>query len=513
MQVSIIPCASVFVVIVTSWYFYRKHKQNVLRRNGIDGPPEHWIWGNLHEISTDGEEKPFKEWRKKYGRIFSWYVGTRRQVTVTDIELLSLIQVKEFDNFYSRGFHQVKGEFEVAPDHSLISESVSLQRWRQQRALLSPAFSSAKLKQTVPMINDALDTMFRIIEEQRVKLPDGDLDIYSFFQGLTMDTIGRSAFGVETKTQENPNDPFLKRAKEIFDDRIWYPSMVPFLLSLIFPEVEPLMYYIRRFVFFFTSSLGFAISYSQTQVALHIIKQRMADKRLARNDLLQQMVDAITESNELGVPKLTLEEAASNSFVFFEAGYETTSTLLGDMAHVLVSYPEVQEKLRDEVTELWNNEGNFGYNTLKLPYMEAVMNECLRMYPPITGFVTRRVEKDYKYKNITIPKGSNISVSVFLLHHDPEYWPEPETFDPERWMGERKKDIKPLAFQPFGYGPRLCIGMRFALLEAKMAIASLLMKYRLEVGPNTRLGDKFEFQFKPLSMTPKHGVFVKLVPL
>ena len=512
MSVSFVPLASVFVVLLTFWYFYRKHKQNVLRRNGIDGPPEHWIWGNLHQVVVD-ESRIFLDWWYKYGRIFSWYYGTRPQVTTSDIELLSLIQVKEFDNFYSRGFHQVKGEFEVAPAHSLISESMSIQRWRQQRALLSPAFSSAKLKQTVPMINDALDTMFRIIEEQRVKLPDGDLDIYSFFQGLTMDTIGRSAFGVETKIQENPDDPFLKRAKEMFEIRILYPSIFPFLLSMIMPEFEPFLYYVRRVLYFFTSSFGLCTTYTQVQVILNIIKQRMANKELARNDLLQQMVHAITESNELGVPKLTLEEAAANSFIFFEAGYETTSTLLGYMAHVLVSYPEVQEKLRDEVTELFGIEGHFGYNTLHLPYMDAVMNECLRMYPPVTSFVTRRAEKDFKYKNMIIPKGTSVQVSVYLLHHDPEYWSEPETFDPERWMGERKKDIKPLAFQPFGHGPRICIGMRFALLEAKIVIANLLTKYRLDPGPRTQLGDKLELSLKALSMTPKHGVFVKLVPL
>lgn len=503
---------SIIIIIITSWYFYRKNKQNQLRRYGIDGPSEHWFWGNLHQISHQ-EIKPFREWRKKYGRIFSWYIGTRPQITITDIELLSQIQIKEFDNFYMRAFHQVKGEFEVNPDFSLISESMSLKRWRQQRALLSPGFSSSKLRASVPMITEALETMLRLLEEQRVTNPQGDINIYSYFQGFTMDTIGRSAFGVEVKTQENPNDPFMKRAKEIFEDRLYNPSMIVFLFALLCPELESVLYYIRRILFFFTSSLGFSVSHSQVQVALNIIKQRMKNKDLARDDLLQQMVDAMAETNEFQVPKLNLQEAAANSFVFFEAGYETTSTLLGYMAHVLVSYPEVQEQLRDEINDLWNKDGQLGYNTMQLPYLDAVMSECLRIYPPITGFITRQASNDFKYKDITIPKGTAISVSTLILHHDPDYWKEPELFDPERWLGDRKKEIKPNAYQPFGYGPRICIGMRFALLEAKVAVSRLLLKYRLEPGPRTKIGDQIEIQFKPLSMTPKEGVFVKLVPV
>lgn len=513
-QVSSIVTLTVVIIFLCSWYLFRKSKQKHLIKCNIHGPDAHWFWGNYHQISQRPlKQVPFGKWSKQYGKIYSWYIGTRPQIVVSDVELLSIIQVKQFENFYRRSYHQVKEELEINPERSLISESLSLQRWKQQRALLSPAFSSAKLKQSVCMIDEAINDLIDIIDGHVNSSPENDINIYESFQALTMDTIGRSAFGVEIKSQHNPNDPFLKGAKEVFDDRLYHPSMIPLAIAVLVPEVESFIYYIRKILYFFLKIFGYALAHNQTQVAMKIIKRRLNDKSLHRNDLLQQMIDAITESNELGVPRLSLDEAAANSFVFFEAGYETTSTLLANMTHVLVSYPLIQDTLRDEVLTELNESGEIGYNTLNLPYLDAVMNECLRLYPPITGFVSRMADADLKYKNITIPKGTAIGVSVYLIHRDPDYWVDPETFDPDRWLGDRKKNIIPAAFQPFGYGPRICIGMRFALLEAKMVIARLVSRYRFEPGPRSKLGDQLEYLHKPLSLTPQDGVFIKFVPL
>ncbi|CAG2179558.1 unnamed protein product [Oppiella nova] len=141
--------------------------------------------------------------------------------------------------------------------------------------------------------------------------------------------------------------------------------------------------------------------------------------------------------------------------------------------------------------------------------MECVLNETMRLYPPVITFVSRECLQDYKYKDITIPKGSTVNFSTYYMHHDPDYWPEPEKFDPLRFSPERKHEIHPSSWQPFGSGPRNCIGMRFALFEAKMALAKILMKYRLEPGSNTEIG-KLTTECKILTQTPKNGVYVKL---
>src|SRR5207248_1880229 len=126
--------------------------------------------------------------------------------------------------------------------------------------------------------------------------------------------------------------------------------------------------------------------------------------------------------------------------------------------------------------------------------------------------VIRQANEDYPYGNMTIPKGTMVMICTNLLHHDPELWDEPETFRPERFSPENKASIRPGAYQAFGDGPRNCIGMRFALLEAKLALAKILLKYKLVPGSRTEIGD-IDVDYKFLTMTPKNGVFAKVVPV
>ncbi|CAG2112282.1 unnamed protein product [Medioppia subpectinata] len=251
------------------------------------------------------------------------------------------------------------------------------------------------------------------------------------------------------------------------------------------------------------------------------------NSKISREEMSSMSYETMTAGNENEIqPKghksiknnkndisLTDSEIKANSVVFYEAGYETTSTALGFMAHILVNYPDIQERVREEVQQLYENEGKLDINCVnKLEFMECVFNETMRLYPPVITFVARECLQDYKYKDITIPKGTSIQMAVHYLHHDPDYWSEPEVFDPERFSADRKHQIHPNSWQAFGSGPRNCIGMRFALFEAKLALAKLLLNYRLTAGPKTEMG-VLATNCKVATLTPKNGVFVKAVKI
>jgi cytochrome P450 family 3 subfamily A len=225
--------------------------------------------------------------------------------------------------------------------------------------------------------------------------------------------------------------------------------------------------------------------------------------------------DSIVESREQTTKRtnMTNDEVASNAVLFFDAGYETTSTALSYVMHILVNHQEIQEKIRQEVKELIEDEGKLDYNTVtKLKFMEQVVYETMRVYPPVTNFVSRSPNIDYHYKDIVIPRGTDCRVPVYHLHRDPELWSEPEKFDPQRFSAENKHLINPVVWQPFGVGPRNCIGMRFALLEIKLALSQLLIKYKLVPSEKTELGD-ITRDFKVITMTPKYGIFTKAISL
>ncbi|CAF1253788.1 unnamed protein product [Rotaria sp. Silwood1] len=197
------------------------------------------------------------------------------------------------------------------------------------------------------------------------------------------------------------------------------------------------------------------------------------------------------------------------------AGYETTSTALAYATYELARHPEVVKKLQDEINQLpFNNDDEFDKErkkysdydlVMQMPYMDMFISEVLRMYPIGNMFIQRCASKDTVVQGITIEKGNLVHADVYSIHYDRELWgPEdPYVFFPERHKIKRH----PMAYLPFGAGPRHCIGMRFALMEIKLLLVQLLRKYTILPGEN--LEGKFNIGERT-AITPEE-VWVKLV--
>ncbi|CAG2112810.1 unnamed protein product [Medioppia subpectinata] len=399
------------------------------------------------------------------------------------------------------------------------------------RSTLSPTFSGAKLKQMTPIIESAIDQFVNRVEEHK-KL-DKEIDIYDLAQDLTMDTIAKSGFGFDSGAQTETERQVINAAKKSFQVQV---SQFFLFISFLFPEFLWVINPFRLVAEMISDYLGQSSRGFLLKVSDQLIKQRREQKGDKQKDLLQMMIESegtdILSNDKLSVSsdmnndtvvdsnvrinkktKMTDDEIAANSVLFFEAGYETTSTALGYLMHILINKPEIQEKCRQEVKQLLESEGRLDYNTVtKLKYMESVIYETLRIYPPITTFISRMPKTDYPYNGLTLPKGVDLRVPLYFLQKDPELWSEPEEFIPERFSDENKHLINPVVWQPFGTGPRNCIGMRFALLEMKLSMAKLLNQYAFIPSPNTELGD-IQRDFKVISMTPKNGVFTKAVDI
>ncbi|KAH0818822.1 hypothetical protein GEV33_003969 [Tenebrio molitor] len=185
---------------------------------------------------------------------------------------------------------------------------------------------------------------------------------------------------------------------------------------------------------------------------------------------------------------LTLNELSAQAFVFFIAGFETSSTTMTFALYEIATNPDVQEKLRKEINSvLANHEGKLTYAAMmEMSYMEKVLHETLRKYPPLP-ILTRVCTKDYTVPNTTIKikKGDMVGISTQALHNDPEYYPDPEKFDPERFSEENKKTRPDFTWIPFGEGPRLCIGLRFGMLQSKVGLTALLKNYKIKLSNKT----------------------------
>nr|XP_042123941.1 cytochrome P450 3A19-like [Peromyscus maniculatus bairdii] len=172
-------------------------------------------------------------------------------------------------------------------------------------------------------------------------------------------------------------------------------------------------------------------------------------------------------------------EILAQSITFIFAGYDTTSTALSFIAYLLAIHPNVQKKLQQEIDAVLPNKVPATYEALvEMEYLDMVVNETMRLYPVI-GRINRLSKEDAEINGVFIPKGTVVVIPIFVLHQNPKYWPDPEEFHPERFSKENKDRINPYTYMPFGYGPRQCIGMRFALINLKLAIVKILQNFSL----------------------------------
>ena len=295
-----------------------------------------------------------------------------------------------------------------------------------------------------------------------------------WFSKLTLEVILSTAFGVDAKIQMGENTQMIAEAKKLFQT----PQIIRMISRLPFGSV------VFRLL---TTLRGNKPGYFQ-EVAEEILKGRRQQGFSGRKDLLELMVAATDETTMEGVSRLSDDEVVAQSVIFLLAGYETSSNTLSFTVYHLAVNPDVQDKLRSEIRDAVET------NARKKPlyeiaqnieYLDCVIKEAQRLCPPVAT-VNRECDEDYDLNGIHIPAGAEVVIPVYALHHDPSAWEDPEKFDPERFRGLNKDARHAFQFLPFGAGPRNCIGMRFALMEIKIALVKVLMKYKFVRSPDTQ---------------------------
>ncbi|KAF2887013.1 hypothetical protein ILUMI_19160 [Ignelater luminosus] len=295
------------------------------------------------------------------------------------------------------------------------------------------------------------------------------VDIKDVLACFTTDVIGSCAFGLDCDSFKTPDAEFRKYGKKIFES---ISKLRAIKNAFIFSYQD--LGRKLRLSFFPKDATDFFM-----KVVRDTVKFRKTNN-FVRKDMLQILIDMGNE--------LTLEELAAQAFVFFAAGFETSSTTMSFCLYELAKNPEIQEKVRKEIKEvLGKYQGEITYEgIMEMKYMGQVIDETLRKYPPV-AFITRKCVKDYPIPNTNtqIEKGTRVFISILGLHRDLEHYPNPEKFDPERFSNENKNSITPFTYMPFGEGPRLCLGMRFGMMQTKVGLTVLLRDYKFSLNKQT----------------------------
>ncbi|XP_035678198.1 cytochrome P450 3A8-like [Branchiostoma floridae] len=493
-------------LLAVLFYLYAVRPLWVFKKMGVPGPTPLPLLGNMLTIMNDGIWNPeaSRQRVQLYGKVYGIFFGRSAILTISDPEMLRDIFVKKFHALSNTQTDAVT--LETKPSGRMLI-NLRGEDWKDVRSTLSPAFSGGKLKMMMPAINTCADQLVQNIA--KFAETGESFDTKELTGAFTMDVIARTAFGTEIDSQRNPQDPFVLMGRKAFDIKMSSPS---FLLLFMFPSImKPILEWLNIDLFPRDATSFFYGIFDQ------LIGLRQKSDEKGRVDFLQLMMDAhkdADEEEEDGVKlhgqkhALTRDDIVANGFLFFVAGYETTATSMAFALYNFALNQEEQDKAREEVNKIMENRDLIDYEAVhEMSYLEMCCMETLRLYPPIPN-TGRVASEEVKVQWLTIPKDMMVIVPVIAIHYDPERWPEPKKFIPERFTKEAREKRDPYNWLPFGAGPRNCIGMRLAMMELKVGLAKILMKYRFMTAPDTDIPLKMKKgnQF-PL---PENGIRLKV---
>ncbi|KAJ4771281.1 Cytochrome P450 [Rhynchospora pubera] len=494
------------------WSWLRPRRLNqALRKQGLCGTVYRPIVGDLKEnarLNKEAYSKPMQlshditarvapllhNSLKEYGKkSFTWF-GTYPRVTITDPKLVQEILSNKFGHFAKLGMPRL-GQLLVGGVVTYEGE-----KWAKHRRILNPGFHVGKLKRLLPTFSTCCD---ELVERWVHSVgPDGsfEMDVWPEIQNLTGDVISRAAFGNS-----------YEEVKRIFQHQSEQAERIAKALSTSYNPVH----------LYLPTENNKRLKKNTREVRALIMGIIAKKEEAIKNGKTTQdnLLSALLESNirEIGENKklnsnvgMTAEEVIEECRLFYFAGQETTSLLVTWTMVVLSMHPDWQDKAREEVFQ------HFGIGRMKpdfdglsqLKIVTMVLYEVLRLYPPVV-MINRRTYKTMQLGDLTLPPGVVLGMPILFIHHDPEIWgPNANEFKPTRFAEGISKATKygQLAFFPFGWGPRICIGQNFALLEAKMALSMILQHFRFELSEN--------YQHAPynnaFTIHPQHGALLKL---
>jgi len=299
--------------------------------------------------------------------------------------------------------------------------------------------------------------------------------------------IARCAFGIDSNSFANPDNKMLGSGRNIFEEFILRDSFstgIQHMFNALGPILESLIDILPS-------------DYkSLWQIGHKICLERESRGAGGQGDFVDRLIELRKRHAEGELQSLSSEQIIGQAIIFILAGFETTASTLTSLSYCLAKNPNVLEKLVEEVDGVVEaSEGKIDQESIReMPYLEACIKETLRLLPPVFR-TDRTCVKDWEEDGLFIPKGMSINIPVFVIHHDPSIWPDPETFRPERFLKEEESSIQACSWLPFGGGPRQCIGERFAMVEMKIAMTKLLSKFSIEASEKTKLelrkGDQF----------------------
>ena len=388
---------------------------------------------------------------RRYGPVFRWR-GYMDIYNLGDPDDVREVLTRAWPTYSKRNIDyrvlkQVLGNGLVTSDGDL---------WARQRRLMQPMFHHRVVNRFDAAINAATDAT----AARWAALPAGEaLALDRELSALTFRIVGETLFGASVEQHAAELAQLLHATNR-------NPKTLQGVLTLVPWLPVPSNRHFRR----------------QRVLLDEIVYGLIAERRRtgeAREDLLGHLLAA---TDEHGQPAMADAQIRDEAVTLLLAGHETSATALGWTFHLLSQHPDVEARLVAELSSVLGGRPAVAADLAQLPYLKQVVQESMRIYPPVWG-ISRRAEEDSEFGGYRIPAGAYITMLAYTLHRHPDWWPEPERFDPERFSPANSHGRHPFAYLPFAGGPRTCIGAGMAMLEVQLVLALLLQRFEVRMVP------------------------------
>ncbi|KAL1558742.1 cytochrome P450 714C2-like protein [Salvia divinorum] len=456
-----------------------RNLRSALRRQGLSGPPPAFLLGNILQMkrARDAAAKAapisgpppahncgaallpfFDEWRKRYGEVFVFSLGTTQIMHVTQPEM-----VREITTCTSLDLG--KPTYQAKERGALLGQGILTSNgphWVHQRKILAPELYMDKVKGMINLIQDSTISLCESWKRQ-VEEAGGiaEIKIDEYVRSFSGDVISRACFGSN-----------YSKGEEIF---LKLRALQEVSSKKLFATGTGMRHLPTK-----SNREAWALEKEIKTLVLNVVKER--DEAGFEKDLLQMVLEGARQSD--------LSQDAVDRFVvdncknIYLAGFETTAVSATWCLMLLASNPEWQDRIRREVVDVCKGKVPDYEAAKKMKLLTMAINESLRLYPPVS-VVSREALKDMKFGKINVPKGVNLWTLVTTLHTDPEIWgSDSYEFNPQRFANGITGACKyPYLYMPFGVGPRLCLGQNLALIELKILISFILSQYSISLSP------------------------------
>ncbi|XP_063234085.1 probable cytochrome P450 6a14 [Bacillus rossius redtenbacheri] len=476
------------------------------------------FFGNIKDLllmRVSGAEMTLRFYNQlKKHRVGGVFHSRRPCLLVCDPEIVRLFLAKDFASFHDRGMAPVDLKANPLSGHLFNLEG---RQWRVLRKKLTPAFTPGRMKGMMQLL---LECSGELSEAMATAAESGScLEIKEVFAQFTTDVIGTCAFGLQFNSLRQEDAEFRRMGRKVFQ-----ASAGAVVRRVVMAGLPGLA---RRL------NLKFAAD-DVSQFFLKVVQDTISHREkhgIVRKDFLQLLIELKNkgrlESDEGEVPSskngnitdiddfIELSDAAlaAQAFVFFLAGFETSSTTMSFCVYELALNPGVQRRLLDEIDSVLQRHGGvMSYEAVQeMEYLDRVIQETLRKYPPAAN-LHRKCTEPYTIPGtgVRLEKGLKVLIPVYGIHHDPEYYPRPDEFDPDRFTEANKARRPGYTYLPYGEGPRICIGMRFGNLQMKAGLATILRHHSFASCERTIM--PMVLEPRSFVTAAKGGIWLRIAP-